>query len=259
MQIVNERADVILERLERSREMKKGAFVLFILGAGASADSGMKTYRGSGETYYANEESLHARELATSGGRKEIWRQMDAIAKDAAKVEKPGHTYARIAEIANESEKVVVLTQNIDGLAERFLPPHVQIYELHGSLKQLFCMKCKETCPYVRIGDHTCPFCKNDLSTRPNVVLFGEDILPFPFDFRPQIVYIVGTTMRFPYLHKIVKRIKSKSSNCAVIHVNNDPAYDEHIMRNKTVWKNGGEPHVTRRKRKKPEKLIEKL
>jgi len=73
---------------------------------------------------------------------------------------------------------------------------------------------------------------------RPNIVLFGESLDEYKvrqvFTFiakqHPDDCYIIGTSMRFPYLRNIVEKAKMKGTK--IIHVNPDPNYDCHLYKN---------------------------
>ncbi len=243
--------------------MENNGRVLFLLGAGASVDSGLKTYRGEGDTYYANASmnDLIYAQLITPEGREIIWRNMDEIARDAQKCNAPGRTYERIREICKNSSEAVVLTQNVDGLAKRFLSEVALVHELHGSLEQIECCGCALKFPYKVIGNHLCPRCERDDMVRPDVILMGETCDPLPLQinvFRPDVIYIVGTSMRFPYLRKLVDKFKQKGAK-RVIHVNPDPNYEEHKMRDKRRNRYDGTFDMVRVRRKKEEELRSEL
>jgi len=84
---------------------------------------------------------------------------------------------------------------------------------------------------------HRCASCGGWL--RPNIVLFGESCDPkdtvrlFTFikNHRPEVCYVIGSSMRFQYLFNIVNKAKSKGAK--IIHVNTDPNYMWHTHKMK--------------------------
>jgi NAD-dependent deacetylase len=124
--------------------------VLFVTGAGISADSGLPTYRGIGGLYNSNltpegfsiEQCLSASMFASKPAI--TWKYMIQIAESVFHSE-PNDAHFAIAELEDEfakrGGKVVVLTQNVDGY-------HVQagsqnVIEIHGNLYELFCTNFK--------------------------------------------------------------------------------------------------------------------
>ena len=186
--------------------------VLFITGAGISADSGLPTYRGIGGLYEtAITEEGFAIEEALSGDmlreRPEVcWKYIHQIERACR-----GATWNRAHEVLammeGRYERTWVLTQNVDGFHRRAGSKNV--IEIHGNVHRLTCTGCQ-------FRDHVedyaglsipprCPDCGSIV--RPEVVLFGEMLpgaalavlereLARGFD----LVVSIGTTSVFPYI-----------------------------------------------------------
>jgi len=198
--------DQVVELLRRSRSL------LFITGAGLSADSGLPTYRGIGGLYNDRhpEDNLPIEVLLsgnTMRARPDLtWKYLLQI-EQAGRDAKPNRGHEVIAEMERRFERVWVLTQNVDGLHHRAGSKNV--IDIHGDLHTIYCTRCDyET----TVADYAgfelppkCPQCRGVL--RPNVVLFGERLpdrqiatlqaeTPRGFD----LVLSVGTTSVFPYI-----------------------------------------------------------
>lgn len=185
--------------------------ILFITGAGISADSGLPTYRGIGGLYDGNAtDEGYAIEDALSGEmmrhRPEItWKylaQIEATCRGAA----PNAAHETIAWLERRAA-VTVLTQNVDGLHRA--AGSTDLIEIHGTLHRLACTGCGLR---LEVADYDglplppgCPDC--DSLLRPEVVLFGEalpegairrlvEILREGVD----LVFSIGTTSVFPYI-----------------------------------------------------------
>ena len=130
-------------------ELYRANRVLFITGAGISADSGLPTYRGVGGLYntetteegYPIEQCLSASMFRV---RPDItWKYMLQIAEAVMQCQ-PNPAHKIIAqwekEFAQRGGKVVVFTQNIDGYHR--LAGSENVLEIHGTMKELFCTKC---------------------------------------------------------------------------------------------------------------------
>ena len=197
-----------------ARDLRASRRVLFVTGAGISADSGLPTYRGVGGLYNdeATEDGLSI-EDALSGEclaiRPEItWKYLAQIERNCHGVQ-PNAAHHAIADLEKQFE-VVVLTQNIDGL--HIKAGSSNVIEIHGTLDERFCAHCGTPAD---AGDRTvpprCGRCGEIV--RPKVVLFGEmlpeeamsrlyDELARGFD----MVFVIGTTAVFPYIAEPVLR-----------------------------------------------------
>lgn len=190
--------------------------VLFVTGAGISAESGVPTYRGIGGLYEVDktEEGLSIERILSGdmlASRPELtWKYLGQIAAAAR-----GATFNRahevIAKLEQRIPRVWTLTQNVDGF--HTLAGSTNVIEIHGNMRSLFCMQCdfrlqvsEESKLQVPPRCHEC-----DGILRPDVVLFGE-MLPDEamstlrreaeqgFD----AVICVGTSAIFPYIQATV-------------------------------------------------------
>lgn len=194
--------------------LKKAKSILFITGAGISADSGLPTYRGIGGLYNdkITEEGIPI-EMALAGETLEkqpeiTWKYLSQIEKNCRNAR-----YNRGHEVISEMEKyfkrVWVLTQNIDGFHRAAGSKNV--IDIHGDMHSLLCAKCgwrKTIKDFSQIQiPPKCPECK--AIARPEVVFFGEMLpeeklailyreLKLGFD----IYFSIGTTSVFPYIQQ---------------------------------------------------------
>ncbi len=185
--------------------------LLFITGAGISADSGLPTYRGIGGLYNnRNAEEDIAIESALSGTmlqqRPEItWKYLGQIEK-TCRGARFNDAHAVIAGWQDRFE-VCVLTQNIDGLHRA--AGSRNLIEIHGDIHDLLCTRCdyRSTVPdYAELSlPPVCPRCRAPV--RPRVVLFGEMLPPAAvehlyreLDLGFDLVFSIGTTSVFPYI-----------------------------------------------------------
>lgn len=202
--------DLALDDIARCLSQAKR--ILFITGAGISADSGLPTYRGVGGLYNDEhtEDGLPIEE-ALSGAlfrqRPDItWKYLAQIEENCRGAQ-PNAAHLAIAELEALLERVMVFTQNIDGL-HRLAGSH-DVVEIHGNMQDLQCTRCQFTENVSDLRDRSlpplCPVCSGIL--RPKVVLFGEalpeaamdrflDALDEGFD----MVFTIGTSGVFPYI-----------------------------------------------------------
>ena len=191
-----------------SDELRSARRLLFITGAGISADSGLPTYRGVGGLYNneATEDGLEI-EDALSGDclltHPEItWKYLLQIQQNCQTVV-PNAAHRAIAALET-SHEVVVLTQNIDGLHTQ--AGSSRVIEIHGNQAVRYCMRCHAPAD---ADDRTlpprCAHCGGVV--RPGVVLFGESLpeaalitLQEELDQGFDLIFVIGTTAVFPYI-----------------------------------------------------------
>ncbi len=185
---------------------------LFITGAGLSADSGLPTYRGIGGLYNSNstEDGIPI-EVALSGQTMNTdpalcWKYIAQIEK-AGRGAQPNDGHQVIAKLEQRLERVVVLTQNVDGLHR--VAGSTNIIDIHGSVSRLSCTRCdfgeaRDSYAGMKMPPQ-CPQC--DSVVRPDVILFGEMLQPNKIrQLRAEIhqgfdiIFSVGTTSVFPYI-----------------------------------------------------------
>jgi NAD-dependent deacetylase len=208
---VNDSIDpAVLDRV--SQVFARARSVLFITGAGISADSGLPTYRGIGGLYEgAATEDGFAIEEALSGDM--LRDRPDVCWKYIAQIERAcrGATWNRghevLAMMERRYERTWVLTQNVDGFHRGAGSQNV--IEIHGDVHQLRCTRCRFR---DRVEDYAglsipprCPDC--GAIVRPKVVLFGEMLpggavaaLEREVSRGFDLVVSIGTTSVFPYI-----------------------------------------------------------
>jgi len=207
----SEAIDQVVEFLAASESL------LFITGAGISADSGLPTYRGIGGLYDVNttKEGMPIEDILsghTLRARPELtWKYLAEIGR-AALGAKPNRGHEVIAEMEGHFERVWTLTQNVDGFHRQAGSKNV--IDIHGDMHQLYCTACH----FRRAVDQftelsippLCPKCEAIL--RPDVVLFGELLPPEKVErlYRElaagfDLVFTIGTTSVFPYISEPVR------------------------------------------------------
>ncbi|MDR2116855.1 MAG: NAD-dependent protein deacylase [Planctomycetaceae bacterium] len=221
-----EKLNVIVNLLRKSKR------ILFITGAGISADSGLPTYRGVGGLYNRGRtEEGYTIEECLSGSmfqrQPEItWKYMFQLGIAVAE-HQPNDAHRIIAEwekrLNSIGGKVVVVTQNIDNYHRAAGSRNV--YEFHGSLRTLYCTACSwseeletDKTALTRFKElqktllPCCPECHAVI--RPRVVLFEEslpfhEIEQFQYEFNNgkgfDLVFSIGTSAMFPYITNPVR------------------------------------------------------
>ncbi len=192
--------------------------LLFITGAGISADSGLPTYRGIGGLYDVDltEDGLAIEDILSGPMIRQdpelTWKYLIQIAR-AARGSRYNRGHEVIAEMEQHFERVWTLTQNVDGFHRA--AGSRNLIEIHGDLHDIYCTACgyrRHVDDYDALAlPPRCPECRGIL--RPDVVLFGEFLPPDKvqtlfaecrrgFD----AVFSVGTSSVFPYIVEPVRQ-----------------------------------------------------
>lgn len=148
--------------------------VLFITGAGISANAGIPTYRAAGSSWVDSDLEQKSHSSRYGNHLDELWNKHWGPLSKVMKQAEPTYCHKAIAKF-QERNPSIIATQNIDGLHKKAGSDNVA--ELHGSMS-IRCMKCKQSnldTEWIDWGVPTCPHCGSS-KTRPDVVLFGEKL-----------------------------------------------------------------------------------
>ena len=146
-------------------ELKKARRIVAVLGAGLSASSGVRTFRGPGGLWRNHDTTLIASPAAFRRDPALCWEFYASRRRSMARA-KPNPAHYALAELARRfyppetgsdaDPGFVALTQNIDGLSQKAGHPLECIRQLHGGLFDLRC--CDEIgCGYKEKENFTEP------------------------------------------------------------------------------------------------------
>jgi len=167
-----------MESLEEFKERMAGAKRVCVLtGAGISAESGIPTFRGGGESVVWK--GMPFEQISSARMVREdldaVWEWFD-YRRGLYKECKPNAGHIALAEWQDRFEDFTLVTQNVDGLHERAGSENV--VELHGNINHARCDDCgqiykmkPEDVPHEPTHCSGC-----GTKVRPHIVLFGEMI-----------------------------------------------------------------------------------
>jgi len=150
--------------------------IVFLTGAGISAESGLATFRGSNGLW----NGWKPDEVASlKGFLKNKERALEFYNTLRAEVfaAKPNVVHLAIAKLQKEyNSETHILTQNIDTLHEKAKSKNV--YHIHGQINHILCSACGKTfATWENVSAKTvCPYCGKKGELRPDIVFFGEEI-----------------------------------------------------------------------------------
>jgi NAD-dependent protein deacetylase/lipoamidase len=173
--------------------------VLVLTGAGVSAESGVPTFRGGGNTAVwkgmpfdvISSAAMVERDLPA------VWEWFD-YRRNLLQALQPNPAHIAIAEWQKRFPALTVVTQNIDGLHQK--AGARDVIELHGSIWRSRCIACQARyaiTPEEKRAD-LCVNCGE--LVRPDVVLFGETLPAGAFEraadsaSQAELCFVVGTS-----------------------------------------------------------------
>ncbi len=167
-----------------SIDRAKYSRIVVLTGAGISAASGLRTYRGPDGVWEEHEVEKYGHADALAGRPEETWRLFGGM-RTPVLAARPNAAHRALAaweaSLAAHQEFLIV-TQNVDGLHQR--AGSNKVVELHGNLMHTRCSSPSCDLPAYRdeqshqLKPPICPRCGSVL--RPDIVLFGEEIPALP-------------------------------------------------------------------------------
>jgi NAD-dependent deacetylase len=172
--------------------------VLVLTGAGVSAESGVPTFRGGGNTAVwkgmpfdvISSAEMVERDLPA------VWEWFD-YRRNFLEELTPNPAHYEIARWQERFAEFTLVTQNIDGLHQK--AGSREVIELHGNIWRARCVGCGTSYSMVKEKrPDACFECGDPL--RPDVVLFGEMLPPGAFQFAAarasqcELCFVVGTS-----------------------------------------------------------------
>ena len=206
--------DLIEDKIQRFRK------IVFVTGAGISQESGIPTFRGK-DGLWRNHDAMKLATIdAFYDNPKLVWEWYNERRKNIFQAQaNAGHE--AIAELERYA-KVVVLTQNIDGLHQK--SGSSKVLELHGSIVKIKCSVCDYKEEIFREISKSPPLCKCGNMLRPDVVWFGEslsqDVWKNAINFASNcdLMIIVGTSLVVSPANTLP--MYAKQNNATLVEIN---------------------------------------
>jgi NAD-dependent protein deacetylase/lipoamidase len=186
-------SDELRQRFAQARR------VFVLTGAGISAESGVPTFRGGGDTAVwkgmpfevISSARMVERDLAA------VWEWFD-YRRELLRSLEPNAAHREVARWQDRFDELSLVTQNVDGLHQK--AGSKKVIELHGSIRRARCISCNARFEIPQTGPRTeaCSDCGDNL--RPDVVLFGELLPPGAFELAAEkagnceLCFVVGTS-----------------------------------------------------------------
>jgi len=199
-----------------------------LTGAGISAESGIPTFRSKGGLWNSYDPTVYASIDTFMTDPSKYWSIRGDFIRNYNDYS-PNQGHLALARLEKAGFLKCIITQNIDGLHRK--AGSEKVLEIHGSLREIFCMSCGRqfTAPDVPQGN--VPKCDCGGVLKPNTVLFGEelpaDVLAMAEEYACtcDVMLLVGTSaVVYPaaYLPVTAKRNGAK-----VIEINLENSFSD--------------------------------
>lgn len=197
-----------------------------LTGAGISAESGIPTFRSQGGLWEKYDPAVYASIEVFRKDPSKYWTLRGDFIRNYDRYQ-PNNAHRALTDLEYMGIVRCVITQNIDGLHKKAGSKHV--IEIHGSLREIYCLTCGKEYRAPHIPAGTPPYCSCGGVLKPNTVLFGEQL---PRDAlikaqeesaRCKIMLLVGTSAivqpaaSLPFL--------AKENGAQIIEINIEKAF----------------------------------
>jgi len=173
--------------------------VCVLTGAGISAESGVPTFRGGGNSAVWKGMPFDVISSAAMVQRNlpAVWEWFD-YRRDLLKSLEPNPAHLELARWQDRFKDFTLVTQNIDGLHQK--AGSRKVIELHGSIWRARCIACetRHEIPLTGARPDACFECGDHL--RPDVVLFGEMLPHGAYELAAakatecELCFVIGTS-----------------------------------------------------------------
>jgi NAD-dependent deacetylase len=205
--------DSRLQELARDALAADGPIV-FLTGAGISAESGIPTFRGTEGYWQVGSRNYHPQEMATHAAFEEmpdeVWSWY-LYRRGVCRAAQPNGAHDALVRCeAALGDRFVLVTQNVDGLHRRAGNSAARIYEVHGNTDY---MRCEDEHPAVHAIPDAIPVewpkekkvgaqdlallhcTAHDRLTRPHVLWFDESYDEPLFRFNSSMAAVSSAAM----------------------------------------------------------------
>ncbi len=204
-----------------------------LTGAGISAESGIPTFRSQGGLWEKYDPTEYASIEGFNKNPSKYWALRGEFVRDYDNYQ-PNNAHYALVELENLNIVRMVITQNVDGLHRK--AGSKKIIEIHGSVREIYCLKCGKEYIAPDVPSGTPPYCQCGGVLKPNTVLFGEQLPPKALEMAQEeavtcnVMLLIGTSaVVYPAAQL---PLYAKQSGAHIIEINIEKAFlgsDYHI------------------------------
>jgi NAD-dependent deacetylase len=199
-----------------------------LTGAGVSAESGIPTFRSKGGLWEKFDPAVYASIEVFRQDPSKYWSIRGEFIRNYDRYQpNPGHL--ALAELERLGLLRRVITQNIDGLHRK--AGSLNVIELHGSLREIFCVSCGKEYRAPQVPEGMPPRCECGGVLKPNTVLFGESLPPDALETawrecqNCRVMLVIGTSAVVQPAASLPHA--AREGGAAVVEINVERAFSE--------------------------------
>lgn len=213
--------------------------IVALTGAGISTDSGIPDFRGPQGVWTKNPKAEKLSDIRYYMSDPEVRRlSWQSRLEHTAWKAQPNAGHQALVELEQRGKLHALITQNIDELHQIAGNSPAKVIEVHGTMRQVVCMRCDERAPMekalarVRAGedDPPCRSCGGILKSA--TVSFGQQLVPGVIDRAMQasaeadLFLSVGTSLQVYPIAGAVQIAKCAGARLVIVNAEPTP-FDE--------------------------------
>ena len=218
---------------EAAKQIVDSHYCVAFTGAGISVESGIPPFRGRNGLWNKYDPQTFEIEYFLQNTAR-AWEIIRDIFYDLFGHVLPNTAHYALAEMEQRGLLKSIITQNIDNLHKD--AGNKEVYEFHGSLKQIICLDCGKKVSVAQVDmNHLPPTCFTCGGLmKPDVVFFGEGIPEYAASKsihasqKADCMILIGTTGTVVPANTLPSR--AKAGGATIIEINPDPSeYTEQV------------------------------
>jgi NAD-dependent deacetylase len=229
-----------MSEVERVRRwVDESVRIVALTGAGISTESGIPDFRGPKGVWTTNPKAERLSDIRHYMSDPEVRRlawqsRVDHPAWHAT----PNAGHRALVDLERRGTLLALVTQNIDGLHQQAGHSPDTVIEVHGTMREVLCMKCRWRGPAGPVldrvrageGDPPCECCGGILKSA--TISFGQSLVPEVIDRamraaeRSDLLLAVGTSLQVYPVAGAVPLAKAAGARVVIVNAEPTPVDD---------------------------------
>ncbi|HEY7041213.1 MAG TPA: urea transporter [Methylomirabilota bacterium] len=210
--------------------------ICVLTGAGVSTSAGLPDFRGPSGLWTRTRDIQLADFVRSAEARAAYWQEEQRFFRLVRGVS-PAPVHRALAALGRQGRLSAVVTQNVDGLHQAAGLPADTVIELHGSIREAFCLDCGHVVERATLSTRLesgrsalyCPVCQGLL--KGGSVMFGERVSPPRLDaalravLAADLLLVLGTSLLVAPASELLRWARDAGVPIAIVNATPTP-YD---------------------------------
>jgi NAD-dependent deacetylase len=212
--------------------------ICVLTGAGVSRASGLPDFRGPSGPWTRTRRITLTDFVQSPELRRMYWREEERFFRLIERA-RPAATHLALADLHRRGRLSAVVTQNVDGLHQAAGTPPEAVIELHGAMRQAFCLDCGREVPRAPLSRRItlgaaalyCVACQGLLNG--GSIMFGEPVSPARLDaalravLASDLLLVLGSSLLVAPASDLLRWARDAGIPIAIVNATPTP-YDRH-------------------------------